>query len=572
MPPFYLAEDAPHRRRAASGDDAAARPPPSAFAFPFQAHAGNPDPGMRIPGQPRRTSLESLAASYYERTDLDLPPPNAPFMGTAAAAPGSPATSSDSLPPSPSSTSLYKSSAGAAAALPRVSSTHSFRAPFLAPPSRPTSSLWSPPPPQAGATPGTPVGKAPHPSTRLTAPLTQSEKPWTAKRQPYTYRSYLLTLACIFLGAAGAAALCFFGYTSVPLLDESRLCSVLDESFSGGALDSNVWNTEIQLGGFGNGEFQITTDDPDNLFIANEQLYLHPSLTSDKVPNILDGNSYTVPRCTLAQTNKTACTATSNAQLGRVINPVMSARINTQGKKSIKYGKVSVRAKLPRGDWLWPAIWMLPEDTQKYGKWPMSGEIDILEARGNAPTYPRQGSNYVRSSLNYGPLPSLYRQLYGWQSQKRSSYDKGFHTYTLEWTERFIRMYVDKRITATLELDHLDTKGKNSKSGGFWSRGKFPKTAQNGSTEVVVENIWEKAGGGHNAPFDQPFYLIINLAAGGTSGWFPDDEGGKPWYDTSLTAMRDFTRDQDNWSKTWPESKDDRAFRIDSVKMWEVCR
>jgi len=66
----------------------------------------------------------------------------------------------------------------------------------------------------------------------------------------------------------------------------------------------------------------------------------------------------------------------------------MSGRINTRGKKNIKYGKVEVKAKLPQGDWLWPAIWMLPESnstangtqaegTGVYGPWPVSGEIDV---------------------------------------------------------------------------------------------------------------------------------------------------------------------------------------------------
>lgn len=80
-----------------------------------------------------------------------------------------------------------------------------------------------------------------------------------------------------------------------------------------------------------------------------------------------------------------ACTAVSSAQAGAVINPAMSGRINTRGKKTIKYGKVQVRAKLPQGDWLWPAIWMLPqgndstaaEGTGVYGAWPASGEIDV---------------------------------------------------------------------------------------------------------------------------------------------------------------------------------------------------
>jgi hypothetical protein len=76
------------------------------------------------------------------------------------------------------------------------------------------------------------------------------------------------------------------------------------------------------------------------------------------------------------------------------------------------------------------------------------------------------------------------------------------------------------------------------------------------------------------------FYLIIDLAAGGTSGWFPDNKGGKPWYDGSLSmfsffyslskkktnllvaAMRDFALAQDKWSATWPSNQNDRAFRM----------
>lgn len=52
-----------------------------------------------------------------------------------------------------------------------------------------------------------------------------------------------------------------------------------------------------------------------------------------------------------------ACTITSNSTLGTIINPVRSARLSTRGKKTIKYGRVEVVAKMPKGDWIWPAIW-----------------------------------------------------------------------------------------------------------------------------------------------------------------------------------------------------------------------
>ena len=63
----------------------------------------------------------------------------------------------------------------------------------------------------------------------------------------------------------------------------------------------------------------------------------------------------------------------------------------------------------------------------------------------------------------------------------------------------------------------------------------------------------------------------MNVAIGGRNGWFPDGVGGKMWFDGSATAMTDFANAQDDWSATWPDSDDDRAFRIDSVKMWNLC-
>lgn len=110
-------------------------------------------------------------------------------------------------------------------------------------------------------------------------------------------------------------------------------------------------------------------------------------------------------------------------------------------------------------------------------------------------------------------------------------------------------------------------------SGGksFWERGDFPTTATNGTSglEVVVDDIW--SNGTSAAPFDQNFYLVLDLAVGGTTGWFPDATGDKPWYDSSVTAMTDFADQQSTWSSTWSDSDDTRAFRIESVKMWSLC-
>lgn len=257
---------------------------------------------------------------------------------------------------SSSSNSIYRTSVGAIIAADSRPTTPipSFRPPFLAPSSRPSSSLWSPPAyntqlasSQNASTTALSKSK-PLPSTRLAAPIEKSEKPWLSKPEPGTRSSYWSTLLLILLGLAGAGVLCWQGVSNVPLLNQ-KLCLVLSEDFTSQDLDTSTWTKDVELGGFGNGEFQMTTDSSSNLYLSNGQLYIMPTLTSDTIPSssIFNGGNFTLQGCTTG--NKSACTIQSNQKLGSVINPVQSARINTQGKKNIKFGKVQVRAKLPRG-------------------------------------------------------------------------------------------------------------------------------------------------------------------------------------------------------------------------------
>lgn len=96
-----------------------------------------------------------------------------------------------------------------------------------------------------------------------------------------------------------------------------------------------------------------------------------------------------------------SCEIRSDAVNHTIVPPVRSARLTTQGAASIQYGRVEVVAKLPKGDWLWPAIWMMPEDSV-YGIWPLSGEIDIMESRGNGRGYKQGGREYFSSTLHWG--------------------------------------------------------------------------------------------------------------------------------------------------------------------------
>lgn len=147
------------------------------------------------------------------------------------------------------------------------------------------------------------------------------------------------------------------------------------------------------------------------------------------------------------------CSIRSNKTAGLIIPPIRSARLSTQGKKTLKYGRVEVVAKLPQGDWLWPAIWMMPESSV-YGPWPQSGEIDIMESKGNAgQSYPN-GRNSISSTLHWGPSPGYdaFWRTFGLHNLKRTDYSEAFHTFGLEWTRDYLFMYLDTRLMVRCSL------------------------------------------------------------------------------------------------------------------------
>lgn len=148
-------------------------------------------------------------------------------------------------------------------------------------------------------------------------------------------------------------------------------------------------------------------------------------------------------------------------------NEVLSARINTS--KSWTYGYFEARLKLPKGKGTWPAFWMMPKN---YTTWPDDGEIDIMEEVGYRP-------NYVSSSIHCKAYyHSIGTQKTGEQLVPTAESD--FHIYALEWTEDYIKGFVDGKCHFTFDNDKIGNK-----------------------------NTW---------PFDAPFYLKLNLAWGGSWG------------------------------------------------------
>jgi beta-glucanase (GH16 family) len=181
------------------------------------------------------------------------------------------------------------------------------------------------------------------------------EKPWTAKHPKLKWERSIF-YGSIGIGVAIGAILCYLAYASVT---NHEYCMILEDNFSG--IDDKTWSFEIQRGGFGSGTFEWTTDDPKNAYTDAEGLHIVPTLTTETTDitrdQLLDNhvlNLTTSGECTAEGIDN--CSIRSNKTAGTIINPVRSARLSTKGKKSITYGKVEVVAKMPQGNWLWPAI------------------------------------------------------------------------------------------------------------------------------------------------------------------------------------------------------------------------
>ncbi|KAF7571163.1 Glycoside hydrolase family 16 protein [Pyrenophora tritici-repentis] len=328
-------------------------------------------------------------------------------------------------------------------------------------------------------------------------------------------------------------------------------CEAYHDNFT--SWNDSVWTKEVELGGFGNGQFEMTTATDENVYLENDELVIKPTLQDEKL--IMNNTTIMDLRhmgCTGSQWYD--CYTGTNTTNGTIINPVKSGRINTKLGANIRYGRLEVVAKLPRGDWLWPAIWMLPKDNV-YGPWPRSGEIDIAESRGNAVGYSKGGINYISSSLHFGPNGKYN----GWwrNNVKRhalhTTFAADYNTFGIEWSEKYIFTYMNSRL-----LQVMYTKFKHP----FYEVGQFPLSDPNGTR---LDNPWADRKG-NSAPFDQDFYLILSLGVGATNGWFVDGEAGKPWLDKNYRAKMDFWEARESWLPTW---EDEGKMRIKSITMWQ---
>jgi beta-glucanase (GH16 family) len=179
-----------------------------------------------------------------------------------------------------------------------------------------------------------------------------------------------------------------------------------DEFDKGTRPDTTKWAYNIGTGsnGWGNNEAEYYTSDSTNARIENGNLIIEARKENK------GGKSYT------------------------------SARLLTQGKASWTYGRIEVRAKLPKGVGTWPAIWMLGDNINTVG-WPACGEIDIMEHVGK-----------VQDEINWSTHSKLNNWTLGTQRTNKATIDgvsTAFHVYKLEWSKDYIQFFVDDKLYYT---------------------------------------------------------------------------------------------------------------------------
>lgn len=240
----------------------------------------------------------------------------------------------------------------------------------------------------------------------------------------------LLIFSSVFLLGVGGT---LFYYPS------KELHLAFEDEFEGNLINDKYWSLQTgdgcpDLCGWGNNELQYYTDHPSNVRIEGGLLIMEALNTPT------NGYEYS------------------------------SAKLVSKSKLDIKYGRIEMRAKLPKGKGTWMAFWMLP--TKENLRWPLDGEIDIVEHVGYNP-------GMIYGAIHTGKYNGMYGN-HKVDSISIKNIDKEFHEYALEWTENELKWFVDGHMYYVLE-----------------------------KTEEEME-AW---------PFDQyDYHLILNLAIGGNWG------------------------------------------------------
>lgn len=235
--------------------------------------------------------------------------------------------------------------------------------------------------------------------------------------------------------------------------------------------------------------------------------------------SIPDASVVTISDISLVETTANMLPANAfgdNATAGtKVKKSYTSGRISTQNLKTFTYGRFEVRAKVPNGQGYLPAFWLMANDENVYGQWPRCGEIDCMEVMG-------QDTNKLYGTIHYGNPHAESQGTYTIKDGEKSFSDD-FHTFTCDWEPGKITWYVDGKKYHEESNWHSTTEGQGTLT--------YP------------------------APFDQPFYIILNLAVGGSWVGNPNEETSFVNNPFVVDYVRVYQKDSYDENVTRPEVK-----------------
>lgn len=188
------------------------------------------------------------------------------------------------------------------------------------------------------------------------------------------------------------------------------------DEFEGDTINSNNWNLQVVKAGRFNDEWQRYTNSEENAYLENGSLVIKA---------IHESNTHGMDQYT-------------------------SARVNTANKQSWKYGKIVARVKLPQGNGMWPAFWMLGANINENGgdtPWPQCGEIDIFELYGSKDDGAIEANmHYANQSGSHGNMGAVTYKL------DEGKFADDFHIFELEWDSKRLTWYVDDNKYASAKI------------------------------------------------------------------------------------------------------------------------
>ncbi|KAL9702610.1 hypothetical protein quinque_006128 [Culex quinquefasciatus] len=326
------------------------------------------------------------------------------------------------------------------------------------------------------------------------------------------------------------------------LVNGRKVCSgklIFEETFEGRSLNEQKWRIENRFGSDPDNEFVVYADFDENIQVREGKLAIKPTLFESKFgPGSTNTKFMFAAECT-GVLNSRDCIRDRKIDFD-MIPPALSAQISTFNSFKFMYGRVVIRAKLPKGDWIFPQLYLRPSN-EFYGRDEYASGLMRVAYSPGGPRLRNQLSGGLilnnAEPLRCSKMCTLTRPP-NWSDQ--------FHEFALTWSPEGIFMEVDKETYC-----HIVPEGS-----GFYE--------EMVATKPQIANLW-KLSGNRMAPFDKEFYVSLGVGVGGHYDFhlFPE----KPWKDLSVKAMYTFWNARGDWYPTWNANS---TLLVDYVRVYAI--